>query len=305
MYRVREQIGCTDAIMSKANAVCNIAILDTGIAVHPDLKDHILDFQDFINHKTGIYDEKGHGTHVCGIACGSGKLSGGRYKGIAPGAGILVGKVLDYNGNGSVFHMIDGIDWVIKNKNRFSIRVLNISVGLGGSMSERKEKILLEKLMEAVESGIIVVCAAGNTGPAVNTISNIGRCKDFLTVGCHDGLYFKKKSGRCETYSARGGEHDKYIKPDLVAPGTDIISCNNRIIRSRGTYIDAYIKKSGTSMAAPIVSGAIALILQCCPDWDNKTVVRKVLLSAEDLKEPLNKQGYGMINVKKVLTGLV
>lgn len=305
MHRVRKQIGFEDSFDSYAKHTCNMAILDTGVAPHPDLNHQILDFHDFVHGKCGLYDEKGHGTHVCGIACGTGEVSKGWYRGIAPKTKILVGKVLDEKGNGSVYHMLKGIDWVMKNKKKHQIRILNISVGLGKDIDEEKENILLEKLMEAVEMDIIVVCSAGNNGPGLNSISKIASCKSFLTVGCHDGDYFKNKKNACESYSGRGGIDDIYIKPDLVAPGTNIVSCNAGIKKKTKGYQNAYINKSGTSMATPIVAGVLAFVLQCKPQLDNPTLIRTLLLNTDDLKEPLYKQGYGMINVKKVLTCLV
>ncbi len=307
MYRVRAQLGCTGKIQDMANTKVGVAVLDTGVAMHPDLKERIVAFRDFMGKKTFPYDDSGHGTHVCGIICGNGESSNGKFRGIAPGADLIVGKVLDNQGNGSLEAMLSGIDWVISLKEKYNIRVLNISVGLGNEITDEKQECLLEKLLEARKKDIVIVCAAGNNGPRPGSISKIGNCKEFITVGCHDGKYFRNHCNRCETYSARGeGEGSK--KPDIVAPGTEILSCNykyilNDVSETRSfNQRNPYIAKSGTSMATPIVSGTLALYFQTYPKCDSKSAIRQLLLSCDDLKEPDNKQGYGMLNIKKVLT---
>lgn len=303
VYRVREQTGCSSAVQSGGGKGITVAVLDTGVAKHPDLADRILDFEDFINGSTAVYDDSGHGTHVCGIIGGSGYLSGGRYRGMAPEVGLVVGKVLDEKGDGTVDAMLRGIDWVQRNSEQYKIRVLNISVGIGQLIEEEKEELLKERLEALWKKGILVVCAAGNNGPACGSLSAIGRSRLLITVGCHDGSYFQNKPNCCASYSARGGRFDTIKKPDIVAPGTEIISCNGACRRSRRGYINAYIAKSGTSMATPVVSGALALLLQKHPEYDNETAKRKLLFSADDLQEPWYQQGWGMINVMGMMKG--
>ena len=301
MYRVKKQVGCSEALQYNQENKVTIAVLDTGVARHPDLEDSILDFCDFVDGKKTAYDDSGHGTHVCGIACGNGRLSEGRYCGMAPQAGLVVGKVLDKKGDGELLSMLRGIDWVMENREKWNIRILNVSVGVGQLMNELKEKILREKLEEAWKEGILVVCAAGNNGPECGTLSDIGNSPRLITVGCHDGKYFKDKVNRCASYSGRGGKFATFRKPDIVAPGTEIISCNTACHKNRTGYNNAYISKSGTSMATPIISGALALLLQKYPSYDNETAKRKLLFSATDLQEPWYQQGWGMVNVGRML----
>lgn len=303
MYRVREQTGCGNVVQAGGGRNITIAVLDTGVAKHPDFEDRILGFRDFTNGKREPYDDSGHGTHVCGIACGSGLLSAGRYRGMAPKANLVVGKVLDEKGDGAVETMLEGISWVMQKKDEWGIRILNVSVGVGRLMNEKKEDILREKLESAWQKGMLVVCAAGNNGPACETLSSIGKSPSLITVGCHDGEYYKEKKNRCASYSARGARFDTVRKPDIVAPGTEIISCNGTFRKNRSGYANAYIAKSGTSMATPIVSGALALLLQKHPEYDNETAKRKLLFTAEDLKEPWYQQGWGMLNVSRLLEG--
>ena len=302
MFRVRRQIGCVDdGPQWRPEKICTVAVLDTGVAGHPDLAGRILDFRDFVNSKSMIYDDSGHGTHVCGIACGSGKLSAGRYRGISPLSNLIVGKVLDREGNGTVEAMIEGIKWVLDTREKYGVRILNISIGTGQLDDKDREAALVGWLETAWDAGLLVVCAAGNGGPQWNTISSLGASARLITVGCHDGEYYRNMPNRCETYSGRGSMLSSVRKPDVVAPGTEIISCDAKCRMGRRGHVHAYTSKSGTSMATPIVSGALALLLQQDPKCRNELAKKKLLYSATDMGEAWYKQGYGMLNVKKLL----
>lgn len=303
MYRVRNQIGCTEKLQASCgNKGITVAMLDTGVALHPDFDNRIAAFHDFVNKKNYIYDDSGHGTHVAGCLCGSGKLSGGRFAGIAPATRLIVGKVLDYKGDGMIESMIEGIEWILKCRKQYDIRILNISIGMGEGTDEKRMERLLQKIDEAWEEGLVVVCAAGNSGPEPMSLSPIGAGKYVITVGCHEGGYFGNKEGLCESYSGRGPSIYEFKKPDIVAPGTDIISCNAFFEKRGMRYRNGYVSKSGTSMATPIVSGALALLLQKYPFYSNEQAKRKLQHTARDLKEPWNKQGFGMVQINSLLT---
>lgn len=303
MLRVRNQLGCSDELVRACGkGGITIAMLDTGITFHPDFDNRIIAFRDFVNGRSEAYDDSGHGTHVAGCMCGSGKLSEGKYKGIAPESRLVVGKVLDYKGDGIIENMAVGIEWVLKNRKKYDIRILNISIGMGESADKDRMNALLELVDEAWRCGLVVVCAAGNSGPKPMTISPIGARKRVITVGCHEGGYFGNREHLCESYSGRGPSPYEMKKPDIVAPGTDIISCNAFFERRGWHYRNAYVAKSGTSMATPIVSGAIALLLQKYPFYSNEQVKRKLQNTARDLKEPWNKQGFGMLQINYLLT---
>lgn len=301
MQRVREQVEDIFGEQLTGGTGITIAVLDTGIGRHPDLFGKILCFRDFLEKRNLMYDNNGHGTHVCGILCGSGKLSRGKYRGMAPGARLVVGKVLDEKGDGSAEHMMLGLDWILSVREKYRIRILNISVGIGNLEENRKEKALQEKINLVWDSGILVVCAAGNKGPANGSISSVGGSGRVVAVGCHDGNFQKENPGRCETYSGRGVEGADVRKPDLVAPGTDIVSCNVNCIQLYDHIRNAYVAKSGTSMATPIVSGAAALALQKYPFMSNEECRKKLQYTAQDLGIPWNQQGWGMVNVKRLL----
>lgn len=301
MQRVLEQTGAHFEEKTVTGHGVTVAVLDSGFGKHPDMAGKILCFKDFVNNRPLIYDDNGHGTHVCGIICGDGSLSKGRYRGIAPGAALVVCKVLDEKGDGTAEHMLKGLRWILENKERYRIRVLNISVGIGDLKQKDKENALRRLMEDIWDSGITVICAAGNKGPANGSISAIGGSNKVITVGCHDGKYCLDNPGRCSTYSGRGEALAPIRKPDIVAPGTDIMSCNAVYKKNHGYINHAYMKKSGTSMATPIVSGAAALTFSKFPLMTNDEFKKKLTITATDLGEPWNMQGWGMVNVKRLL----
>lgn len=303
MERVRNQIGYEKAFKQglTGNGI-GIGVLDSGVFLHEDLKDRVKGFKDFLYNQKMPYDDLGHGTHVCGIVAGSGRVSRGKYQGIAPGCNLYVGKVLDKSGNGELSILMEGLEWLLDNKDNFNLRLINVSVGTKQESEnsktidlhehENKEKRIMEISDKICESGIILVTAAGNFGPTPRSISLLGQSPKTIAVGCHDGDFRVKGKKMCEEYSGRGPSAWGIKKPDIVAPGTEIISCS----RGKG-----YVAKSGTSMAAPIISGALALAMEKYSGLDNEVLKRKLLYSAKDLGESYTKQGWGMIDLKKLL----
>lgn len=306
MQRVRDQIEVPSFHFSslkedgKWNGI-TVAVLDTGIGRHPDLTGKLLCFRDFVGKRNLMYDDNGHGTHVCGIICGNGSLSEGRYMGVAPCARLVVGKVLDAHGEGSAECMLEGLRWILEVYKKYRIRILNISVGIGDLRQAQKAVALNRQLEKVWNSGLTVICAAGNKGPENGSISSVGDSHCVITVGCHDGDYFTDNPKRCALYSGRGEALSRFRKPDIVAPGTDIVSCNAFYRRMHGKIWNAYVTKSGTSMATPIVTGAAALALERNPELTNEELKQKLTMTATDLGEPWNQQGWGMVNVKRLL----
>ena len=299
MDRVREQIGA--AHVSQTGAGICVAVLDTGVSVHPDLKGRVKYFKDFVHRREYLYDDNSHGTHICGILCGSGAMSEGRLCGIAPQADIVMCKILNEKGEGCAEDMLSALLFILQYKNALGIRIVNISVGIG----DLKDPVTVKRLQKAVENlweeGVIVVCAAGNKGPADGSISAVCNSTKVITVGCHDGEYYKGEEERCEIYSGRGDRFARVRKPDVVAPGTKICSCNGKWSEKIKKNDGFYGVKTGTSMATPIVSGSIALLLEKEPWLSPDQVKERVLFSATDLGEDWNKQGWGMINTKRLL----
>lgn len=266
---------------------------------HPDFDDRIVAFADMLHGRTELYDDNSHGTHVSSIIGGSGRMSGGRYEGMAPKCQLVVVKVLDEKGNGNIGNVLHEIQWVLENRARFQIRIVNISVGTLPSVNEEGA----EKLVQAVEAlwdvGIVVVTAAGNYGPRPGSITSPGISKKVITVGsCDDQFYMEEGKKKRKSYSGRGPTAECVVKPDLLAPGSYITSCNARY-REKGQK--PYTMKSGTSMSTPVVSGAIALLLSKYPDMSNVEVKLRLRESSIDIGRPQNEQGWGLLNVEKLL----
>lgn len=277
------------------------AVLDTGIALHPDLAGRIAGFKDFCQKQRLPYDDSGHGTHVAGCLCGNGSCSNGLYAGIAPGCRILACKVLDRNGEGNVGSMIEAVRYVLETRRLYHTRILNISVGGGMIQDKRLEEELFSWLLKAWDAGIFVAVAAGNGGPAPDSISPMGLQGHLVSVGCHDGKRSSGKNG-CQDYSGRGPENGRVKKPDIVSPGTRIISCNAWFVKNRfGAVKNAYTAKSGTSMAVPAVSGTAALLWEKYPHLTNEQVRERILHRAQDLGEEWGMQGWGMLHAVRAL----
>lgn len=265
-----------------------------GIASHPDFEHRIVSFQDYIGYQKKMYDDNGHGTHVAGIIGGSGKMSGGKYGGIAPACHFISLKVLDRKGNGSTVSVVESVKWLVEYQEEFRIRIINISVGMVMSAGSEERIQLLKAVDYAWDNGIVVVAAAGNNGPEQGSVTIPGVSRKIITVGCFDDTSDKVNGhGLKPDYSGRGPTDSCIMKPELVEPGTNIISCANT-----KTY---YAKKSGTSMAAPIVSGAIALLLSKYPKFSPKDVKLRLYDRAVDLGLPIQKQGWGMVDMGRLL----
>ncbi len=278
-----------------------VAILDTGIETHPDFinkSSRIVAFKDIIHDRKIPYDDNGHGTHVAGILGGNGISSAGTYIGVAPDCNIISVKVLDRKGNGNIADVLKGLKWVQENKKKYNIRILNISVGTPAEKELDESSQLVQAVNEVWDNGIIVVVAAGNNGPLPQSIGAPGNSRKVITVGASDDAAFVELEGsKIKDYSSRGPTKECIVKPDIVAPGSNIISCNG----VRMGKNNMYSIKSGTSMATPIVSGAIALLLSIYPNMSGRDVKVRLKNSAKDLGFPINQQGWGCLNVKNLL----
>ena len=232
------------------------------------------------NSSGAKYDLYGHGTHVAGIVGGNGYLSGGNYSGVAPNVNLVDLRALDVNGAGTDSTVIAAIDEAITLKNTYNIRVINLSLGRGIFVSYTQDP-LCQAVESAWKAGIVVVVAAGNYGRiSVNgsngfgTITAPGNDPYVITVGAtKSGGSSAQSAETLASYSSKGPTtYDHVVKPDLVAPGNDIVS-----LAAPGATLEAafpselvtgtdgnhhYFTLSGTSMATPVVSGAVALLLQ-------------------------------------------
>ena len=234
---------------------------------------------------------------MAGILAGDGKVSSGLYAGMAPGSDLIVGKVLDREGNGNVDNVLKGIDWILKNREHFQVRIVNISVGTQPDLAQEQKQVFLEAVEELWDRGLVVVVSAGNYGPGEGTVAVPGNSRKVITVGVPDTeLHSAGRRKNNINYSGRGPTGACVVKPDVFAPGTGIISCNARYGRP-GEH--PYIMKTGTSMATPVVSGAVACLLSKYPDMTNVEV--KLKLRESCVKSPGTGAGWGLLNVKKLM----
>ncbi len=268
-----------------------VAIIDSGTAPHDDLLDaatgatRVDAFVDFVNDRLNPYDDYGHGTHVAGIVAGNGFDSGGARTGIAPAAHIISLKALDASGHGYVSDVIAALDYAIHHRNSLDIRVINMSVAAAVNESYDTDPLTLAA-RHAVDSGIVVVAAAGNIGRDVGghrvygAITAPGNAPWVLTVGASSHMGTADRGDdTMAAFSSRGPSAiDAAVKPDHVAPGVGIESLSSPDSAFYTTRASAllpgtvatpalpYLSLSGTSMAAPVVSGTIALMLQANPN---------------------------------------
>lgn len=269
-----------------------VAVLDTGYDPdHPDLAGQVVGARNFTDSPgmpgEEAVDRQGHGTHVASTIAGTGAASSGARRGVAPGADLLVGKVLDDGGSGTVDWIIAGMEWAV----REGAQVVNMS--LGGAPTDGTDPLSLAVNQLTEETGALFVIAAGNSGPGGQTISSPGAADRALTVGA------TTKDDQPAVFSSRGprlGDHG--LKPEIVAPGVDIGAALAAEAPSFGSFIDEfYASASGTSMASPHVAGAAAIIAQQYPDLDADGIRARLVSTSHRLGEPVSFQGAGRLDV--------
>ncbi len=259
-----------------------IALLDTGVYMHQDVRENIIFFSDYVNGRQNCYDDNGHGTHIAGIMCG-------KVSGMAPNAEVLVFKILGKNGDGRTQSAVHALDWLIENCKEYNIRILNFSMGYVPNADAKLQLLLMEKLEELWDLGVIVITAAGNNGPEENSVTVPGISRKVITVGSSDDWDSQISKGK--GYGGRGPTSCCIVKPEILAPGTSILSLSN--------YDNDYIRKSGTSMSAPVVSGAMALALEKRPQT---TPVEMKLMLYDSVKSISEKNcAWGILDVDKLI----
>ncbi|MBM7786410.1 S8 family peptidase [Tenggerimyces flavus] len=259
-----------------------VAVLDTGIDDnHPDLAGHVLEVKSFLPDGDTT-DGNGHGTHVASTIAGSGAASEGKYKGVAPGAKLLAGKVLADDGRGSISGVIAGMQWAAES----GADVVNLS--LGGRATNPSD-IATEAVDELTEQyGTLFVIAAGNSGPDPLSIGSPGTADSALTVAATDKL------DQLAEFSSRGPRVGDFgLKPDIAAPGVNITAA-----AAGGT---GYKSLSGTSMATPHVVGAAAILAQRHPTWQAKQLKDALVSSSVDTGFSPFEQGAGRVDVARAV----
>lgn len=271
-----------------------IAVIDTGLAPHEDLtrpNNRIIGFKDMINNKDIPYDDNGHGTHVSGIIAGNGFSSRGKYMGVAPKSNILAIKAVDESGSGTTSDIIAAISYIVETKDKYNTKIINLSLGTPANSTCDRDP-LCKAVDMAVKAGLVVVTAAGNSGPGEGTILSPGINRNVITVGAvDDKRTLDLSDDTIANFSSRGPTVEGLIKPDIVAPGVNIRSLSNNNLNN-------YSSLSGTSMATPLVSGSVALLFNKYGDLSPNEIKKHLISACVDLKDSKENQGAGMLNLR-------
>ncbi|GIH04724.1 serine protease [Rhizocola hellebori] len=266
-----------------------VGLLDSGAdGTHPDLAGQIAASMNFTEGLEPDEDLEGHGTHVASTILGTGAASGGRYRGVAPGAKLLAGKVCAVFGCAESW-ILAGMQWVAEN----GATAVNMSLG-GPDTPE------LDPIEQAVQTltdqyGTLFVIAAGNSGPQPNTVASPGSADAALTVGAVD------KSNELAEFSSRGPRiGDSALKPDITAPGVAVVAAfSTSAGGGPGNY---YFSASGTSMATPHVVGATAILAQRRPDFSAAQLKATLMASAAPHSaQTAFEQGAGRVDVARAI----
>src|SRR5205085_6833610 len=273
-------------------------------------------------------DGYGHGSHVAGAAAGRNPSTNSNrgYEGIAPNANLIDVRVLDGRGLGQTSDVIAGIDWVIANQTSKNIKVMNLSLGAASTESYVTDP-LCRAVRRAVAAGITVVAAAGNYGQTIDgleqygTIAAPGNDPTVITVGAANTHQTDGRGDESITYfSSRGptrshstdaagvNYYDHLLKPDLLAPGNRIVAAESKgswlvsnypQLHTSGTGTAAFMQLSGTSIASPVVAGAVALLLQKNPGLTPPLVKAILQYTAQQVANAnLVQQGAGLLNIE-------
>ena len=266
---------------SFSGSTVTVAVIDSGVQNTTDLSGRVVGSYDFTGGKGGVPvaggDEYGHGTHVAGLIGSSGVLSAGKYAGVAPGVKIVALKVLDKKGSGKTSDVIAALDFAVSHKNLLGIKIVNLSLG-HAIYEPAATDPLVQAVEAAVRAGLVVVVAAGNFGTNPNTgltgyggIASPGNARSAITVGAANNLNtLVRTDDRVAAYSSRGPTwYDGFAKPDVVAPGSGLISnaaIGSTLVTEYPTLnvqegTSTFLRLNGSSMATGVVSGLIAVML--------------------------------------------
>ncbi|WP_329033914.1 S8 family serine peptidase [Streptomyces sp. NBC_00178] len=277
----------------------DVAVLDTGVdSGHPDLVDRIKSAVSFVPDESVFDDYVGHGTHVASTVAGTGAASDGREKGVAPGAVLHIGKVLattcDVGGcgaQGKESWILAGMEWAARDRHA---KIINMSLGGAPSSGDDPMSQAVNRL--SAETGALFVISAGNSG-APSTVGSPGAADAALTVGAVNA------SDQLAGFSSQGPRAGDYgLKPELTAPGVDVLAARSHLSEGDGLYRTM----SGTSMAAPHVAGAAALLAAAHPDWTG-SMLKDALIStaAPTPKYTPYEAGAGRLDVAAAVRNTV
>jgi len=290
---------------------------DLGLSTDLYGRDKFWGTYDAINNNLSNYsnEESGHGTHVASIAGNADYDVYGNVYGVAPNAALVGIKAFDAEGKATYADVIRGIEWALQVKDQINLRVLNMSFS-GPARSYYWEDPLNQAVMKAWQAGIVVVASAGNNGPDPMTIGVPGNVPYIITVGAMTDNYTESESSddKLATFSAAGPTFEGFVKPEIVAPGghlSGLMAFDTQIVQEHPEFHDGgrYFEMSGTSQAAGVVSGAVALLLTQDPTLTPDEVKCRLMDSAHaafndngELAYSVFQQGSGLINVADALT---
>jgi len=288
-----------------------VAVIDSGVdGNHLDLENQLIGFKDFVNGRDDMipangvdaYDDNGHGTACAWNVAGDGTASGGNLTGVAPGASILGIKVLDNEGTGDDSVIAQGIEFAMIN----NVDVISLSLGGEWTDDTYVQEPSVVACKSAVDAGISVVIAAGNSGPQAFSINSPGITEEAITVGASSGtegvIAFSSVGPVLRTEAQPKGYS---AKPDIVAPGYNVVSgrgedATNEYPKYNETQFgDAYTIWSGTSASAPMVAGAVALLAQKYFALTPEEAKTALMVSSTDLDLDPMVQGWGFVNVTR------
>jgi serine protease AprX len=293
-----------------------VAMLDSGLWKN-NWNDHygkrLLAMVDFVGSANGAAvtgDASGHGTHVTSIAASGDYNNAGQYYGVAPKANVVVARAFQANGAASYLDVIKGLNWIVANRNTYNIRVLNLSFG-APPQSYYWDDPLNQAVMKAWAAGIVVVTSAGNSGPAAMTIDVPGNVPYVITAGALTDNYtpYDSSDDRLASFSSTGPTYEGFVKPEVVAPGGHIVATmpsNSYLVNLFGANMKpngTLFTMSGTSQAAAVTTGVVALMLQSQPTLTPDQVKCKLMAAARPavtgsgvLAYSVFQQGAGLIN---------
>ena len=271
-------------------------MIDTGIFPHLDFTmptNKILKFVDLINNRDEPYDDNGHGTFISGVIAGGGTVNP-NFVGIDPQTKLISIKALDKNGETGASTILNAMQWVYDHKDEYNIKIVCMSFGSIPLGKNDPLKLGAEMLWD---SGIVVVSAAGNSGPTPETIRSPGSSSKIITVGALDD-HRENNLPRYNLFSvadfsSRGPIFNNY-KPDMITSGVNINGLNNDIING------FYTRMSGTSVSTPMVVGIVSLLLKRFPNFTPDQIKKYLIDSCTPITGDRNSEGFGWLDGRKI-----
>lgn len=298
-----------------------VAVLDTGFSpvnglqYDSMLRPRVVAGFDAINNvaTSNPNDGNGHGTHLTGIIMNSDYAIDGTQTGVAPNAKLVDVKAFGDDGSGTYLDVLTGMNWILQNKVKYSIRVLNLSFSAAPS-SHYWDDPVDQAVMKLWQAGVVVVASAGNDGPKAMTIGVPGNTPYIITVGAMTDSYTMDASDdKLASFSSVGPTYEGFIKPEVVAPGGHIVSLmqqDSSIAKAHPEFQvnGSYFRMSGTSQATAVVSGVVALMLQQKP-WltpddvkcELMSTAKQAITSKKTLAYSVFQQGAGEINAQRAV----